>query len=455
MSFQSGFNSGVGITDSLRQSANRRATLDQQAKRDAVTAGVQDLQAERISYDLKQKQTVDERLQADRLASNIVLSKYVKDIDPLDPSNPEDFKKYSKYSAAARSVIRSPEVLESFSLIDQNFKYAAEANGLLQLKNTKIADKLLFLKDLKELSDRGNPVEGNLENQQAFVQEYRNWKQVQKMLGGNITGESMGLDHNLPFVSNEELPEITKKIRILGAERYARNQMSPDQRQKAQAREHVENAKGSGFMAVVAASSRGTTAPAAIQKEIQQSFNSLSLSVDAQVAMKSLEIPTGKLFGPWVASLKEVFGADENIAAFKSSITRLVPSLARGQFGEVGVLTDTDVARYMQTVASLEQSPNANKIAMEATKVLLAKSLRDKIHREALAGNNVSQFAPQLKRIANIPTTLYMSKNDAETMIYDDIVTGHVVPGDVIAVWDGVGAFSRSIAQTQEFYDED
>lgn len=455
MSFQSGFNSGVAITDSLRQSASRRATLDQQAKRDAVTAGVQDLQAEKLSADMKHEREVRNRAKEDLVASDLVMGTIAEKLPKIDMSSVDGYKEFSKLMAGGYSTIKSPSVLEKLRLIDTHYRSTAERNGINKLRNLEVTKNLSYLQDMEELSDLGHPLEGDEKGNKAMIHEYRNWKEIQGMLGGNITGESMGLDHNLPFVSNDEKAHITKKIRLLGAERYAMNQMGADERQKFKAREHIEKAKDKGFMAVVAASRRATTAPAAIQKEIQQSFNSLSLSVDAEVAMKSLEIPTGKLFGPWVASVKEVFGADENIAAFKSSITRLVPSLARGQFGEVGVLTDTDVARYMQTVASLEQSPNANKIAMEATKVLLAKSLRDKIEREALAGNNVSQFIPQLKRIANIPTTLYMSKNDAETMLYEDIVTGHVVPGDVIAVWDGVGAFSRSIAQTQEFYEED
>lgn len=455
MSFQSGFNSGLAITDSLRQSAAQRATLDQQSKRDAVTAKYQNVQADQIAAKMEREAALERRTTQDRVASQLVLGRIASILPTLDPTDPKDFREFSELMSGGYAKINSTKELERLTVIDKHFRDVMEHNGLNQVKNLKAQQHLQNLADAKELRDLGYDFEGSEENVNEKLHEYRNYKKIDEMLGNKTTAESVGIYHDEPFFTNEEFTAIKSRIREIGAENYKLGNLTADARQVIASRKKVAKAKTKGFMATIEASDEGKPLATSVSSELQESFTSLNLTLDAEVALKNLEMPTGKLFGPWIADVKQVFGQDQNINAFKAAITRLVPSLARGQYGEVGVLTDTDIERYMRTVASLDQSPNSNKKAMWATKVLLAKTLKIKTQREAIAGNSVSQFIPQLKRIADIPTTLYMSNEQAETSLMDDLLTGHVVPGDVIAVWDGKSEFVTDVARSIEDYEKD
>jgi hypothetical protein len=50
--------------------------------------------------------------------------------------------------------------------------------------------------------------------------------------------------------------------------------------------------------------------------------------------------------------------------AIKAELQGLVPKVARGIFGEVGVLTDTDIKNYIQTLPNIKQTASAQDIIM-------------------------------------------------------------------------------------------
>lgn len=50
-----------------------------------------------------------------------------------------------------------------------------------------------------------------------------------------------------------------------------------------------------------------------------------------------------------------------------AQISALIPNLARGVYGEVGVLTDADVAQYTKTVPNLKSTEAVNKAILAMT----------------------------------------------------------------------------------------
>lgn len=58
--------------------------------------------------------------------------------------------------------------------------------------------------------------------------------------------------------------------------------------------------------------------------------------------------------GPIAGRIKALDPYSEEVAAIKAQINRTVPGLARGIFKEVGVLTDTDINRYSETLANMQ-----------------------------------------------------------------------------------------------------
>lgn len=81
-------------------------------------------------------------------------------------------------------------------------------------------------------------------------------------------------------------------------------------------------------------------------------------------------VKTGKLRGR-ISQIAGELGANPEAAALNAAITGLIPKVARGVFGEVGVLTDADVARYERTVPNMFLPENAN----EAVSIVLLDSL--------------------------------------------------------------------------------
>ena len=75
--------------------------------------------------------------------------------------------------------------------------------------------------------------------------------------------------------------------------------------------------------------------------------------------------------GPITGRVRALNPYDDRAVRFKNLITQTVPNLARGVFREVGVLTDTDVARYTSTIG------NPNLTLQQAQQAF--KDLKDKI----------------------------------------------------------------------------
>lgn len=74
--------------------------------------------------------------------------------------------------------------------------------------------------------------------------------------------------------------------------------------------------------------------------------------------------------GPVIGRVRQQNPYDDNVVRLNNLIKQAVPGLARGIFKEVGVLTDTDVARYTSTIAN----PNLTKDqAIQATQDILNK----------------------------------------------------------------------------------
>jgi hypothetical protein len=61
--------------------------------------------------------------------------------------------------------------------------------------------------------------------------------------------------------------------------------------------------------------------------------------------------------GPIVGGIRRLNPYDPQVVAIMAEITRIVPGLARGIYKEVGVLTDSDVERYIATLANPSATP--------------------------------------------------------------------------------------------------
>jgi hypothetical protein len=82
----------------------------------------------------------------------------------------------------------------------------------------------------------------------------------------------------------------------------------------------------------------------------------------------------------------------------------IIPNLARGIYGEVGVLTDKDIENYRKTLPNLSSTEDVRKSVLAMTTLNIQRSLENQLRINAETGNDVSAMIPtylQVKRQAD------------------------------------------------------
>ncbi|MBX9655677.1 LysM domain-containing protein [bacterium] len=96
--------------------------------------------------------------------------------------------------------------------------------------------------------------------------------------------------------------------------------------------------------------------------------------------------------GPIVGIIKSNNPYDAKAQEMKAAVTAIVPKLARGVYGEVGVLTDADIENYSRTIANLKNTTDVNKAVMAMTLDIATRSLGSQLNSMAAGQRDVSRF---------------------------------------------------------------
>lgn len=94
--------------------------------------------------------------------------------------------------------------------------------------------------------------------------------------------------------------------------------------------------------------------------------------------------------GPLIGRLEKLNPFDTEAQAIQAQLVGITPNLARGIFGEVGVLTDRDIALYQSTLPNLTQTKDVQKAVTALTLRTVANALKNKVEIAAGAGRDVS-----------------------------------------------------------------
>lgn len=95
-------------------------------------------------------------------------------------------------------------------------------------------------------------------------------------------------------------------------------------------------------------------------------------------------------YGPIIGRIRGLNPFDTNAQEFKALIQGTVPNLARGIYGEVGVLTDTDIKNYAQTLPTLSSTEEVQDAMLGLTLKLVRDSVRNQLSVAAQNGIDVS-----------------------------------------------------------------
>lgn len=96
--------------------------------------------------------------------------------------------------------------------------------------------------------------------------------------------------------------------------------------------------------------------------------------------------------GPIVGLFRGANPWDTNAQTIKAQLNAIVPNLARGVFGEVGVLTDNDIAQYSKTLPNLKSTEDIRNAVLGITVDLIGKSIKQTLEVNAANQKDVSGF---------------------------------------------------------------
>ena len=155
-----------------------------------------------------------------------------------------------------------------------------------------------------------------------------------------------------------------------------------------------KEAKGSGDTIGIVRASAGNTKDldATALMNYSKKVNILTQLTDIQESFKKLKGGTDPIIG----ILRKNNPYDSIAREFNAKLTAVVPNLARGVYGEVGVLTNQDIETYKKTIPSITDTAKTNKLLMAMTVRLVQRTIEQELRTQAFAQRDVSQFADDI-----------------------------------------------------------
>lgn len=121
--------------------------------------------------------------------------------------------------------------------------------------------------------------------------------------------------------------------------------------------------------------------------------------------------------GPIVGAFRGKNPWDTNAQVIKAQLNAIVPNLARGVYGEVGVLTDNDIKNYAKTLPTLTSTEQVRDAVLYITLDTIGRSIRQTMSTNASAGRDVSGFIDIYTEMENTKRQILSSINSSGTAL--------------------------------------
>lgn len=138
------------------------------------------------------------------------------------------------------------------------------------------------------------------------------------------------------------------------------------------------------FIKLLQSSKGGKSVDVETAKSLTKAFNVVGQIEDLQDAI------SGEVTGPLTSIIRSNNPYDVKASLIKAQLSAIVPNLARGVFGEVGVLTDNDIALYSKTLPNLQNTEEIRNLIMGATVRTVQRSIENQLEVMASLGRDVS-----------------------------------------------------------------
>lgn len=293
--------------------------------------------------------------------------------------------------------------LEGLKFIQENNKafQTAEFNNLLSRKNNEYVQEQKKLETIENIKIEA--VKNGFKNVAAF-EGVDNINDALKVAGSYLVSPKEKL----------ELEKLSKDIKKTDLELAL-----------IEAKSTLGGSTGDPILDVISASSkfedkRLTDSQLEKIQKAQQALGSMETLQGLLLQGKDGIKTTGPISGR-VRTLISQIGGDADARAINSTIQGLIPTVARGIFGEVGVLTDKDIDNYRKTVPNLNSTEAQNKLVSIIMYDVLSRSLESTLVTNAQNQTNVSGFVSTYTDIKNRINTLKEELGVPETSNIDPI----------------------------------
>ncbi len=210
----------------------------------------------------------------------------------------------------------------------------------------------------------------------------------------------------LGVYSGDYLSNVLKKSQI--AENNAQiNKINAEYRKVIQEIKSTSTPLANNAPLGTTASSLSTWTNSAVNKASlvaeERSAISKSFAVVDQIGalQENLKKDQTGFFGGKVKTLMASIGQNADAGTINAQITALVPQVAKGIYGEVGVLTDLDTARYTQTLPNLTSPQKQNDAVTALTLTALRNGVKSRLDVAAASKLDVSGFVPLYQQLTN------------------------------------------------------
>ena len=379
--FASGLRAGQAIYDNAVRNAMARKRLDM------------------ARTEFKYQQERRKQLVEDEVSATNAFGKLVDYLGAgeLDFKQPQDRETYLNILATVEPEIsRDPATFKRYEAFKKTFE-EKESLPIFRDQQRKIANIGLTW----DINNPGMP------------------RPVIKDDEGNVTGE----DTNKMRLDNDKVEaERQRKLKDIefgggGMERFFGSNpssLSPGLRERyiIFRNDYFDTIKQGGKNEdIIEASSVWHEKPGADQQKSLGQFKFTSDRI-AELKEKLEGQTTGPIAGVW-RKYKAGFGLDDKAREIEAQITKIIPGLARGVFGEVGVLTDQDVKMYSKTIGNLTTPEEVNDALTKAAMDMVAKGFEDKLVTMAKSRMNVSGYLSQLKDVRSKLRTVLGEEEEA------------------------------------------
>jgi hypothetical protein len=167
---------------------------------------------------------------------------------------------------------------------------------------------------------------------------------------------------------------------------------------------------------------------------VASQLNTLSSLFQDDRQLRGLTDENGNEIGVDLAPITKAFRSnnpfDVKAQQITASINAIIPNLARGIYGEVGVLTDTDVTRYAQTIPNLGSVEEVQDAMLAMTMKTVKNSVQNKLVINARNGADVSQQIATLEQLEGTVGAAMLPLNQ-KTTEYNALVQGGADPQEL------------------------